>query len=110
MANLADFVFLDSSSTVTTSNTFYVPYGASDVVLQVKDSGTPDVTVKAKVDRENGDFEAVGVIALSDYSTADKIEANGIYLVPAAGLREMRVVNGNAAGSVVVFCSAVGEG
>lgn len=110
MANLADFVFLDSSSTVTTSNTFYVPYGASEVVLQVKSSGTPDITVKGKVDKDNGDFETVGVIDMSDYSTAETIGANGLFLVPAAGIREMQVVNGGAAGSVTVFGSAVGEG
>lgn len=110
MANLADFVFLDSNSTGTTSNTFFVPYGADSVVLQVKSSGTPDVTVNGKVDKDNGDFEAIGVIDMSDYSTAETIGANGIYLVPASGIREMQVVSGEAAGSVTVFGSAVGEG
>ena len=110
MANLADFVFLDTGSTSTTSNTFYVPYGADTVVLQVTSGGTPDVTVKGKADRDNGSFETVGVISMADYSAAAKIEADGIYIVPAAGIREMQVVNGGSAGSVTVFGSAAGEG
>lgn len=110
MAVLANFVFLDTSSTGTTSSTFYVPYAADTVVLQVKDTGTPNVTVKGKVDQVNGTFEAVGVISMTDYSTAEKIAANGIYLVPASGIRELQIVNGNYAGSVAVFGSATGEG
>lgn len=110
MANLADFVFLDTSSTSTTSSTFYVPYGADEVVIQVKDSGTPDVTVKGKADRENGDFVTLSAINQTGYKVVDKIETNGIYSVSASGIREMQVVNGNSAGSVTVFGAAVGEG
>lgn len=110
MANLAEFVFLDSSSAATTSNTFYVPYGADEVVLQVKSSGTPDVTVKGKTDRENGDFVTLSAINQTGYKLVDKIEANGIYSVAASGIREMQVVNGGSAGSVTVFGAAVGEG
>lgn len=110
MAVLANFVFLDSSSTVTTSNTFYVPYGADEVVVQVKSSGTPDVTIKGKTDTENGDFVALAVISRSDMSLSEKIGANGIFSVAASGIREMQAVNGGAAGSVVVFGAAVGEG
>ena len=110
MANLAEFVFLNASSASTTSNTFYVPYGADEVVLQVKSSGTPDVTIKGKTDRENGDFVTLSVINLTGYEVSEKITANGIYSVAAGGIREMQVVNGGSAGSVTVFGAAVGEG
>ena len=110
MASLADFVFLDANSTSTTSNTFYVPYGADEVVVQVKISGTPDVTIKGKTDTENGEFVALAVINRSDFSTGEKITANGIYSVSASGIRQMQAVNGGAAGSVTVFGAAVGEG
>ena len=107
MANLADFVFLDTNSTSTTSNTFYLPYDAGQVTLQVTGSSTIDVTVKGKADTENGDFETLSVIGCADYATAAKIEAAGIYVVPAAGIRQMQVVNGGSAGSVTVFGAAV---
>lgn len=110
MANLAEFVFLNASSASTTSNTFYVPYGADQVVLQVKSSGTPDVTIKGKTDRENGDFVTLSVINLTGYEVSEKITANGIYSVAASGIREMQAVNGGAAGSVTVFGAAAGEG
>lgn len=110
MANLAEFVFLNASSASTTSNTFYVPYGADEVVLQVKSSGTPDVTIKGKTDRENGDFVTLSVINLTGYEVSEKITANGIYSVAASGIREMQAVNGGAAGSVTVFGAAAGEG
>lgn len=109
MANLAEFVFLDSTSTSTTSNTFYVPYGADEVVLQVKaGSGSPNVTVKGKTDRENGDFVTLSAINQNGYSLVSTITANGIYSVAASGIREMQVVNGGSAGSVSVFGAAVG--
>ena len=107
MANLADFVFLDTSSTVTTSNTFYLPYDTEQVTLQVTGSSTIDMTVQGKADTENGSFEDLGVIGCADFATASKIEAAGIYIVPAAGIRQMQVVNAQAAGSVTVFASAV---
>lgn len=107
MANLADFVFLDTSSTVTTSNTFYLPYDTEQVTLQVTGSGTIDVTVQGKADVENGSFATVGVVKCADFQTAEKIEEAGIYIVPAAGIRQMQVVNAQAAGSVTVFGSAV---
>ena len=110
MANLAEFVFLDASSASTTSNTFYVPYGADEVVLQVKSSGSPDVTVQGKTDRENGDFVSMSVINHLGYTLANKITGNGIYSVAVSGIREIRVVSGGAAGSVTVFGAAVGEG
>lgn len=110
MASLASFVFLNTSSTTTTSSTFYVPYGAEEVVLQVKSSGTPDITVKGKVDRENGDFVTLSAINMTGYQTVDKIAVNGIYSVAASGIREMQVVNGGSAGSVTVFGEATGEG
>ena len=110
MANLADFVFLDAGSASTTSNTFYVPYGADEVVLQVKSSGSPDVTVQGKTDRDNGDWVNMAVIGRSDFNLAEKITANGIYSVAVSGIREMQVVNGGSAGSVTVFGAAVGEG
>ena len=107
MANLADFVFLDTSSTVTTSNTFYLPYDTSEVVIQVTGSSTIDVTVQGKADTENGSFATLGVIKLDSFESASKIEAAGIYLVPAGGIRQMQVVNAQAAGSVTVFGAAV---
>lgn len=107
MANLADFVFLDTNSTSTTSNTFYIPYDAGQVTLQVSGSSTIDVTVQGKTDTENGSFETLSVIGCADYQTAEKIEAAGIYIVPAAGIRQMQVVSGGAAGSVTVFGAAV---
>ena len=107
MASLADFVFLDTSSSVTTSNTFFLPYDTSEVVIQVTGSSTIDVTVQGKADTENGSFATIGVIKCTDYSTASKIEAAGIYIVPAAGIRQMQVVNAQAAGSVTVLGSAV---
>lgn len=110
MANLADFVFLDSSSTVTTSNTFYVPYGADSVVIQATGAGTLNVTIKGKVDTENGDFIALASINQTDYSVAETITAAGIYSVAAGGIREMQVVNGGNAGDVTVFGAAIGEG
>lgn len=110
MALLANFVFLDTNSTGTTSNTFYVPYGADTVVMQVTGNGTLELTVKGKADTENGGFEPLAVIDMSDYSTAEKITAQGIYSVAASGIREMQVVNGGNAGSVTVFGAATGEG
>lgn len=110
MANLAEFVFLNASSASTTSNTFYVPYGADEVVLQVKKSGTPSVTVQGKTDRDNGDWVNMAVIDRSDFSLSETIGANGIFSVDACGIREMRVVSGGTAGDTDVFGSAVGEG
>ena len=107
MANLADFVFLDTGSTATTSNTFYLPYDTNEVWLQVTGSSTIDVTVQGKTDTENGSFETVSVIGCADFQTAAKIEAAGIYIIPAAGIRQMQVVNAQAAGSVTVFGTAV---
>jgi len=107
MANLADFVFLDTSSTVTTSNTFYLPYDTNEVIVQATGSGTIDITVQGKADAENGSFADLSVIKCAGFDTADKIEAAGIYIVPAAGIRQMQVVNGQAAGSVTVFGAAV---
>lgn len=107
MANLADFVFLDTGSTVTTSNTFYVPYDADEVVLQVTGDSTIDVTVQGKTDTENGDFITLSVINHTGFDTAAKIEAAGIYSVMAGGIRQMQVVNGQSAGSVTVFGAAV---
>lgn len=109
MANLAEFVFLDAASTSTTSNTFYVPYGADEVVLQIKaDTGSPDITVKGKVDRENGEFITISAINMNGYSLVSEITENGVYCVAASGIREMQIVNGGAAGSVTVFGAAVG--
>lgn len=109
MANLAEFVFLDATSTSTTSNTFYVPYGADEVTIQVKAaSGSADITVKGKTDRENGEFVTISAINLSGYSLVSKITENGIYCVAASGIREMQIVNGGTAGSVTVFGAAVG--
>ena len=107
MANLADFVFLDENSSVTTSNTFYVPYDADEVVLQVTGDSTIDVTVQGKTDTENGDFVTLSVINHTGFSTGQKIEAEGIYSVMASGIRQMRIVNAQSAGSVTVFGSAV---
>lgn len=103
MANLADFVFLDTNSTSTTSNTFYLPYDTNQVVLQVTGDSTIDVTVKGKADAENGDFVDLSVINQTGFDTANKIEAEGIYIVPAAGIRQMQIENGQSAGSVTVF-------
>ena len=108
MASLADFVFLDTNSTVTTSNTFYLPYSTNEVWIQVTGSSTIDVTVQGKTDVENGSFATVGVIKSTDFQTAAKIEAAGIYIVPAAGIRQMQVVNAQSAGSVTVFGAAAG--
>lgn len=110
MAVLANFVFLDTNSTDTTSSTFYVPYGADTVVVQATGASTLDVTIKGKADTENGSFIALAAVNQTDYSVAESITAAGIYSVAAGGIREMQVVNGNSAGSVTVFGAAIGEG
>jgi len=110
MAVLANFVFLDTSSTGTTSSTFYVPYGADSVMVQATGTGTLNVTIKGKADTENGNFIALASINQTDYSVAETITAEGIYSVATSGIREMQVVNGGNAGSVTVFGAAIGEG
>ena len=110
MAVLANFVFLDTNSTGTTSSIFYVPYGADSVVIQATGAGTLNVTIKGKADTENGDFIALAAINQTDYSVAESITASGIYSVAAGGIREMQVVNGGNAGDVTVFGAAIGEG
>lgn len=110
MAVLANFVFLDTSSTDTTSSTFYLPYGADTVVVQTSGAGAMSVTVKGKADVENGGFVALAAVSQTDYSVKETITTAGIYSVAASGIREMQVVNGGSAGSVTVFGAAIGEG
>ena len=96
---LQDFVFLDAASVTTTSNPLIVNSKAETIKLSVEGASTIDVTVQGEVDRESDTYFNIAVINLSDFSTAEKITAAGIYAVDAQGIKEMRVVSAGAAGS-----------
>lgn len=100
---LQDFVFLDDTSVTTTSNPLIVNSKAETIKMSVESESTVDVTVQGKVDRESGTYFNLAVINLSDFSTAEKITAAGIYAVDAQGIKVMRVVSAGAAGSVKVM-------
>lgn len=111
MATLADFIFFDGSSTGTTSNAFAVPYGASELTLQVEDltGGGVDLTLEGTTEiGASGPWATVGVIGIGDFSTAESIAAEGIYNASADGIRRFRMVNGGTPGSVRVHAVAVG--
>jgi len=100
---LQHFVFFDSSSTGTTSNTLAVPIDAEALSVQVTGNSSIDITVQGKADSESGNWTTLSVLNLNGFGTASKITADGIYMIGCSGLTQIRVVNGGTAGSVKVF-------
>lgn len=106
MAYLQQFVFLDSTSTSTTSNTLVINSSAETVkisVVSLSSGVTPAVTVQGMVDRDANEWFNLGVIDLSDFTAAATIAKEGIFAVDAQGVKDMRVVSGTAVGSVKVM-------
>ncbi len=110
MATLADFIFFDGSSTGTTSNAFAVPYGASELTLQVEDltGGGVDLTLEGTTEiGASGAWSSVCVVSLKDFSAGAGIRAEGIYSAAAGGIRRFRMQNGGTPGTVRVHAAAV---
>ena len=103
MAYLQNFVFLDENSTVTTSNPLVINSSAETLKLSVAGSGTLNVTVKGKIDRDAADFYDMASVKLEDYSVVATITAEGLYAVDVQGIKEVEIVNGGNAGDVTVF-------
>ena len=108
MTYLQNFVFLDNNSTVTTSNPLIINSKASTLKLSVAGSGTIDVTVKGRIDRDTATYYDMAAIKLEDFTTVAKIVAEGLYAVDVEGIKEVEIVNGGSAGSVKVLGIVVG--
>ena len=108
MAYLQNCIFLDSDSTVTTSEPLYVNSKAETLKLSVTGSGTLDVTVEGKIVSLAPSYYDIASVKLDDYTVVSKITAEGIYAVDVQGIAQVRIVNGGSAGDVTVIGVVVG--
>lgn len=109
MAYLQDYVFLDSNSTVTTSEPLTVNSKAETLKLSVTGTGTLAVTVEGKVSSLTSSFYSIGAIKLEDNTVVSEITAEGIYAVDVQGIAQVRIVNGGSAGDVTVIGVVAGR-
>lgn len=69
--------------TATSGTEIRIPRAWSAMVVQTK--GVSALTVEAKTQYAS-DYENIGAIKLSDYSIADIIDSNGLYMIDLTGL------------------------
>lgn len=100
------FVFLDDTSTTTTSNPLIIANN-NMLTIQVEASSTPDVTVYGLTD-----VEAVGqhmaVIDCATLKVVETITSAGNYFLPVTGISQVYVENNGTAGSVKIYGKLAG--
>lgn len=100
---LQDFVFLNDTSTDTTSNALVVNSKAETLKLSVEGASVSNLVVQGKVNRDSATFFDLAVINLSSFATAAKIENSGLYAVDVQGIKEVRVKHSGSAGGITVY-------